>query len=456
MKNKIFIIFLLGAFFLTAGPGCSPTTTASAVPPITLTIWRVFDDEDAFAAIIADYKKTHPNITIVYKKFRYEEYENALLNALAEDRGPDIFSLPSAWLFKYQPKLAPLPPQTTMLVPVIQGTVKKTTIAEKQIAKSLTIKDLKSNFVDAVANDAVLDQGGEPKIYGLPLYVDTLAMFYNPVLFNNAGISLPPQYWNNEFQQDVKKLTKENNQGNIIQSGAALGGNGNIDRSQDILSLLMMQSGAIMMSNGAVLFNTIPPGGDQGYNPGPEALRFYTDFSNPGKEVYCWNGNLPDSLNMFAQGNLAMMFSYSYNLPVIRALAPKLNFSVAKMPQLPGDSRPINYANYWLETVSVKSKNVDAAWNFIQFETSAAEVKSYLKIAKKPTALRSLIDSQKDDLDLGVFVDQALTAQSWYRGKNPLAAETAMGEMIDLAIKNGKGLQKIINDGATKVQLTIQ
>jgi ABC-type glycerol-3-phosphate transport system substrate-binding protein len=457
MKNKFFILFLLFTFLLTSGAGCATTTApVSSIKPITLTYWRVFDDEDAFATIISDYKKIHPNINIVYKKFRYEEYESALLNALAEDRGPDIFSLPSNWLLEYQPKIAPLPAQTTLIYPVTQGTIKKVTVAEKRTTKSLTIKDLKTNFIDIVAADAVLDNNGTNQIYGLPLYVDTLAMFYNPGLLNNAGISQPPQFWNNEFQQDVKKLTKQNNQGNIIQSGVAMGGNANISRPQDILSLLMMQNGAVMISGNSVLFQTIPPGGDQKYNPGLEALRFYTDFSNPAKEVYCWNSALPNSLNMFAQGNLAMMFSYSYDLPNIRALAPKLNFAIAPMPQIQGNSKKVNFANYWMEVVSTKSKNLNAAWDFIQFETSAAEAQSYLKIAKKPTALRSLISTQSDDLDLGVFASQLLTAQSWYRGRNPLAAEKAMGEMIDLTINDEKNITKIIGDGATKVQQTIQ
>lgn len=456
MKNKLFAFFLLLTFILTAGAGCTSQSSPKSIKPISLTYWRVFDDEDAFADIIANYKKIHPNITITYKKFRYEEYEKELLNALAEDRGPDLFSIPSSWVAEYQAKLAPLPAETTILVPVVQGTIKKETIAETQVKKSLTLKGLKTNFVDIVSSDAVLEKDGEKKIYGLPLYVDTMAMYYNPSLLNNAGISAPPQYWNAEFQQDVKKLTKQNNQGNIIQSGVALGGNANIERPQDILSLLMMQNGAMMMDNGSVLFHTIPAGGDPKYNPGLEALRFYTDFSNPGKDVYCWNSNLQNSLNMFAQGNLAMMFTYSYNLPVVRALNPKLNFSVAKMPQIQGNSKQVNYANYWLEGVSAKTKNIDAAWDFIQYETSQDQVPSYLKVAKKPTALRALIKTQTDDLDLGIFADQVLTAQSWYHGKDSLAAEKAVSEMIDLTIKSEKDIKQIMEQGAAKVQQTIQ
>jgi multiple sugar transport system substrate-binding protein len=322
--------------------------------------------------------------------------------------------------------------------------------------QSLTLKDLKNNFVDVVYSDVVLNKDGVDKIFGLPLYMDTMAMYYNTDLFNNAGISQPPQYWNLEFQQDVKKLTKQNSQGNIVQSGVAMGSSANIQRSQDILSLLMMQNGAVMMNGGSVTFQSVPPGSQQGYNPGLEALRFYTDFSNPDKDVYCWNSNQPNSLTMFEQGNLAIMFDYAYDLPTIKAAAPKLNFSVAKMPQIQGNSNLVNYANYWLETVSTKSKNVDAAWNFIQFETSQDQVQNYLKVAQKPTALRALINSEINDLNIGVFASQVLTAQSWYHGNNPLAAETAMQQMIDMTVKDEKDINAIIGQGADKVQQTVQ
>jgi multiple sugar transport system substrate-binding protein len=445
MKNKIFSLFLLFSFVLTAGAGCTPTVSPNAIKPVTLTYWRVFDDEDAFAATIANYQKIHPYITIQYKKFRYDEYEKELVNALAEDRGPDIFSIPSSWITEYQNKIVPLPAQLTLIYPVTKGTVKKTTVAERRTTPSLTLKDLKTNFVDIVYSDVVLNKNGTDRIFGLPLYMDTLAMYYNTDLFNNAGISQPPQYWNTEFQQDVKKLTKLNNQGNIIQSGVALGGSANIQRPEDILSLLMMQNGAVMMDNDSVLFQSIPPGSEQSYNPGLEALRFYTDFSNPAKDVYCWNSNLTNSLSMFEQGNLAMMFDYAYDLATIKAAAPKLNFAVAKMPQIQFNTKQVNYANYWVETVSAKSKNINEAWDFVQYETSQDQIQNYLKVAKKPTALRALINSQLNDLDTGVFADQVLTTRSWYKGNNPLAAENAMQEMIDLTVKNVKDINQTID-----------
>jgi multiple sugar transport system substrate-binding protein len=225
--KKFFILPLLFIFIITSGFGCKTVDkkVRDKMKPVTITYWRVYDDVDAFGETISKYKAMHPNVSIEYKKFRYEEYEKELINALAEDRGPDIFSIPSTWLTEYQTKLAPMPAQITMVYPIVRGTLKKETFWELQTKKSLSLKELKNNFVDIVYDDAVLkDKDDKQAIYGLPLYIDTLAMFYNPNLLNNAGISEVPKYWNKQFQQAVKKLSKQNTKGNIIQSGVGRGG----------------------------------------------------------------------------------------------------------------------------------------------------------------------------------------------------------------------------------------
>jgi len=457
MFKKATILFLLAVCLLSAGFGCKTTDskTKAAMQPITLTYWRVFDDSDAFQEIIAKYKTLHPYITIEYKKLRYEEYKSELLNALAEDRGPDIFSIHNTWIKEYQSKIVPMPATITMAYPVISGTIKKEIISELRTTDSPTLKEIRDGFVDAVSYDIIADDG---QVYGLPLSVDTLAMFYNKDLFNNVGISQVPQYWNKEFLQDVKKLTKQDPKKGLIQSGVALGASSNINRFSDIISVLMMQNGAIMNNNGQISFNLVPPvSRDTGYNPGLEALRFYTDFSNSGKESYAWNSTLPNSLEMFTSGKLAIYFGYSYDLPTIYTQAPKLNFSVAKLPQIEGNPPTnINFANYWVEVVSKKSAHPNEAWDFIQFITKEEQVKSYLEKTKKPTALRSLVASQRTNDAIGVFADQVLTAKSWYKGRNAQAAEDAIKEMIDAVVNNtAERLQDILDTAVAKIQQTV-
>ena len=264
-------------------------------------------------------------------------------------------------------------------------------------------------------------------------------------------------YWNEEFQKDVKALTRQDEQGTIIQSGIALGASSNIERYTDILSLLMMQNGTDMLDEGGgAAFNRVPRGGSRDYAPGAEAVRFYTDFANPIKEVYTWNKSMPNSLEAFVEGKLAMFLGYSYHMPMIKTRAPRLNFGISKMLQIEGNPQEINFANYWVETASVKSEYTQEAWDFILYAAKEENVQSYLNKAKKPTALRSLVDMQSADPDLEVFASQALTATNWYRGKDYNAAEVIIGEMIDEVLSDPEKITKAMNSAASKVQQTIR
>jgi ABC-type glycerol-3-phosphate transport system substrate-binding protein len=483
MRKKLLIIPVIFSLLLTTG--CDvfkgpDKDTEKALRPVTLNYWRVWDGPDDFAEAIEKYNQLHPNVTIKYRKLRFEEYEQALIEAFAVDKGPDIFSIHNTWMNKYHSKglISPLPAQTTMAYPILKGSIKKEIIQELRTTKSITLKQVKNDFVDVVYDDVVLKDLDEKtdtqieRIYGLPLFIDTLAMFYNNDLLNNAGITKPPEYWNAEFQLDIKKLTKQNNKGEIIQSGVALGGSKNIERATDILAVLMMQNGTEMMTNnGQVKFHIKPESIiDKNYNPGLDALRFYSDFSNPAKEVYSWNKDMENSLDLFSQNKLAIMFGYSYMIPTIKANAPKLNYSISKLPQIEGNPRSINFANYWVETVSSKiltnpenlkigkdytSQKLDSAWDFVQFISKKEQVETYLKKTKKPTALRSLVDGQLDDQDIGVFAEQVLTSKSWYKGNDANAAELIINEMIDKVAAENEKLDDLIVNAARKVQQTV-
>ncbi len=460
--KKFLILSLLAAITLS-GALCKTVSkeVTEASKPVQLTYWRVFDDSDAFTDIISEYAKIHPNVSITYRKLTYGEFEQKLLQAMAEDRGPDIFSIHNTWMNGYQTKLLPLPASITLPYRTIQGTIKKDVVWEMQTKKSLAIKDIKSQFADQVASDVVIPAVDEKtgaatdKIYGLPLSLDTLTLFYNKDLLNAAGIPEPAKDWQT-LQDHVKKLTKQDAQGNITQAGAALGSANNIDRATDILSALMMQNGAQMADDqGRATFNIIPENlAGRTMAPGIEALTFYTDFASPQKEVYTWNENLPNSIDAFVQGKAAYMFSYAYNLPAIKARAPKLNFGVAKLPQISGN-KEVNFANYWVEVISKKTAHPNEAWDFVQFAAGADMAQKYLDKTKKPTALRALIQKQSENIDLFPFVSQVLTAKSWYHGKNALAAEQAIKDIITSVISGARIAADAINLGAQKVNQTL-
>lgn len=466
MTRGLVVTLLASAFF---GQGCTkgPDPAAVAASKRTdLVIWGVIDDVDVYEPILRDYRKLHPFVNIQYRRFRLEEYEDELLNALAEDRGPDVFLIHNTWVGKYMPKIQPMPTATKVAAQTVVGTLKKEVQYVLVSEPTVTIRQFKNDYPDVVAKDFIRTinvstvpdkRDFQQRVVAMPLSVDTLGMYVNKDLLNAAGIPTLPETWD-VFQGNVVKLVKQDAQGEIIQAGAALGTGFNVERSPDIVSVLMMQNGAEMSADdGSPTFATIPASlaEQRDQPPSFQALSFYTDFANPAKEVYTWNNKQPNSLDAFIQGKVAFFFGYGYHLPVIKARAPKLNLAIAKLPQIQGNPT-VNFANYWAWTVSKKSKNVDIAWNFLNFIRTPEESIQYLTAAKRPAALKSQLPAQLEDEDIGVFASQVLTAQSWYRGNDPRATDAAFVTMIEDALVGGpEEVGNAVRTASDKVSQTI-
>jgi ABC-type glycerol-3-phosphate transport system substrate-binding protein len=473
MRSRIpspFSRFVLGVLAISLlGQGCTRGPDPAAVAaskPVTIKIWGVVDDEDAYDAVFNDYHAQHPFVSVEYRRFRLEEYENEILNALAEDRGPDIFLIHNTWVGKYLPKILPMPASTKVAVQTLQGTLRKEVVPVLQTEPTVSLRQFKTDYPDVAALDLIRtvnvstnpeERDLQARVVAMPMSVDTLGMYVNKDLLNAAGIATIPETWD-AFQDAVKRLTKQDSQGEIIQSGAALGTGANVERSPDILSVLMMQNGAEMSApDGSPTFQTIPArlAGERDTPPSHQALGFYTDFANPAKEVYTWNVKQPNSLDAFIQGKSAFFFGYSYHLPTIKARAPKLNLAIARLPQIAGNPT-VNFANYWAWTVSKKTKSTDVAWNLLNFMRKPEEIQKYLSVAKRPAALRPLLPGQLEDEEIGVFSSQVLTAQSWYRGNDPRAVDAAFVTLIEEALTTPlEDYGKIVNAAADKVSQTI-
>jgi len=372
---------------------------------ITLEFWGVFDNKTAFDKVIRDFQAQNPEIAVVYRQFSFEDYEKEVINALASGTGPDIWMIHHTWLPKHIDKLAPIPEK----IPGIDRPL-------------LTFKDFQNQFVEV----AVQDLAAGSQIYALPLYVDTLALYYNRDFFNTAGITQPPKNWE-EFNSTVERLTKLDAFSNIVQAGAAIGTSSNINRSTDILMALMLQSGVRMTDadNANATFSR-----SVGNTPvGEIALRYYTDFASPNVKTYTWNNSQHYSIDAFTEGSVAMMFNYSHQAGILNEKASRLNYAITPFPQI-NETDTKNYANYWAVAVSKKSSLSNEAWRFVAYLASRDGISSYLAETMRPSARRDIIDLQKNDLSLGVFASQALSAKSWYQIDSS-AIESIFAEMID-------------------------
>lgn len=387
-------LVIFGFYYVTKKPVVGPSAK--------LSIWGT-DSAAAMNDLAAYYMGLRSNVTVTYTQVDPSQYEAKLLQALAAGTGPDIFEIGNRALPRWRTALAPMPTST--------------------YGGTFTPALIQQYFPSVVANDFIASNGA---IYGLPLSIDTLVMFYNKDDFDSAAIAFPPTTWDG-FDGDIAKLRQTDPQGNITRAAVALGGTrASYAHANDMLSLLMLQNGITMVSSdhrSASFANNI----DQAAS----AVNFYLQFSNANSPYFTWNDSMGNALQSFSEGNSAVYFGYYAELGGIKAKAPFLNIGVAPMPQPSGATVTNNYANY-LGLVAAKTGNTAYAWDFILATAGATDGENaYIKSAKVPAAQRTAIATQESDQALGVFAEQTLSARSWYE-----ADDQQVDATFDAMLKN--------------------
>lgn len=411
----VVLIFVLGLLGII--PGFKKENIADPNFPstkFTMEMWGVGDEYSVYNDIIKAYQQTFPTAKINYTKFDdADTYQKELINALAENRGPDIFMVKNTWAYKHFGKIFPANglTQTPLITP----------------------QEIRSLFPAVVTKDFVINGA----IYALPLNMDALALIYNKDVFDSKGIVYPPKTWD-EFVSVVSKIKEVDENKKISLAAASFGTAKNINHLKDILSVLMFQSGSIINNpNGeGVSFDDITN----------RVVKFYTQFSDPVSPYYTWNESFDNSLSTFASRKTSMIFEYYSSLAEIKNRNPYLNYAVADLPQidLKDSSRVSNASQYWGLTVSKQSQYTYPAWHFIKYLTTTPGVSSiYLEKTTKLPALLSLIQSNLGG-DNDVFVRSALTAKSWYQADDDVI-EKIFSNMIGDILSGRINLQGAVN-----------
>ena len=339
---------------------------------VTLTYWGLWEDKNVMQTVLSDFERSHPNITVNYVKQDPADYTKSLLTRIPNGNGPDIYRYHISWLPLLLSDLLPLSNQ------------------------AITKSDFTKTYYPVMQEDLIKNGG----IYGIPLEVDTLALFINKKMFDDAKLSVPTTW--DSFITTAGTLTKKDTQGKIQVAGAALGTYANVTHAPDIISLLLVQNG--------VDLSTMTPASNAS-----DALTFYTSFasSNTGS---VWDTTLDPSLLAFERNKLAMYIGYSWDIFAIKAASPDLDFAIYPVPHLPG--RDTTIASYWVEGVSSKTAHPKEAMELMNFlSQKSTATKLYTAEAKtrlfgEPYARVDLAPLLKSDPLVYPFVAQATSASS--------------------------------------------
>lgn len=383
--------------------------------PVFIKIWGV-ENKDAFDKVFSLYRQANPNVTIEYKEVSKDYFEGEVVNAMARGEGPDIFMVNNRNLYRSQDKLVPY----GGLYPSNSPSAKN----------AFNIAALRNLFPSVAEQDFVRDG----KIYGLPLYIDTLAMFYNRDLFDRASIVSPPRTWE-DFKKVIPYLRSQNQNNQIVQAAAAIGGSEKtISYPANLVELLFIQNSESNSSDKDL-----------------DAFNYYLQFGNSGSTYYTWNEALGKDYELFLNNKLAITFGYYSDRKALLGKSPYLNMGVAKIPQVNSNSK--TFADYWGLAVSKQSKVPEAAWKLVvDLTTGYPYAREYMNSASRIPALRQLIEENLNDPDKGVFVQQALTARA-YPVTDGRAADIYINSAINKVVSGQADSYSALSEAKSKINL---
>lgn len=379
-----------------------------------LTYWGVYEDPRVMQVLIDEFQRDNPNIKVTFVQQEADQYRNRLMTRIQNGNGPDIFRFHNSWV----------PTMMGVLLPMSQD--------------AISPEEYEKTYYPVIVSDLV--QNGA--ILGVPLGIDTLAMYTNNQLLSSQNVQ-PPSDWE-EFVKAAGILTTRvqegDTKGQITTAGTALGTYDNVTHAPDIISLMMSQAGVDLYD--------ITSAGSEEENDGCslkvcQALSFYTIFAKGDSSVpKVWDGSLENSVTAFANGKVAMYFGYSWDIFTIRSINPSLAFSIYPVPNLVLSNKK-TIASYWVEGVSNKTLYPVASMKFMKFlnekETQQKYFTEKVKVQKigRPYARQDLAESLKTDPILYPFV-----LQSPYAVSTPFSSDThddglntALNEYLKIAVE---------------------
>ncbi len=386
---------------------------------VNLTWWGLFDEEPVYRSLIENYQLEHPNVKITYVKQSKINYRPRLQTQLRAGQGPDIFMVHSSWIPMFRGDLMGSPE----------------TIYSAAEFSQIYYPIIKDNLVSS------------NKVYGIPVEVDGLALYYNEDLLKFANVALPKTW--QQFLDGARKITVRNKDGQIETAGVALGTTTNVDFWPEILGLLFMQQPDTNLD--------VP-----GNKSGGDVLRFYTSFiTDPQNKT--WDVNLPSSTQMFTDGKLAFYFADAKRAESIRRANPNLKFKVVPVPQLPGGE--VNWGSFWVYSVA-SNPNSTSAWEFLKYLSLPQSLQILYQQQTQNEAIgkafprRDMADLLRSDTILGAFVIEAPTMKSWFLNSDATDAGindeviALYKEAVD-SVLQGKDPQQVLQGVDVKIKQSI-
>ncbi len=415
-------LFFLALFLLRTYEGEAPEDVSNL--GAGLSIWGVLPPStfDSLLQAMMDKDEGYSNVT--YRYIPPEDFDDVFVNALADQVGPDLLLLPHDRLVKHRSRLQAIP------------------------YESFPVRDFRNMYIDGAEIFALSDG-----IYGFPIAVDPLVMYWNRDIFSNNGLLAAPTTWEDVVNNVVPTLTVRDFNRNIQLSAVAMGEYRNIKNAFPMLSLLLLQGGSVMVTEGqnqyGIRLNEAV--GQSSAQPFSNAAAFFTNFSNTSNTLYSWNRSLPLDRDRFLSEDLALYFGYVSEGRDLASKNPNLNFDIAEVPQGANATVKRTYGQFYALVVPKTAPNKAGALTAMQTLGNAENAKQLADGYNFAPAHRSTLTLGSNDVYGRIGYMSAVYARGWLNPDTTRLNET-LTTMLEDINANRSDIRSATSDAVNRIQ----
>ncbi|SDZ45497.1 ABC transporter substrate-binding protein [Herbiconiux ginsengi] len=392
------LALLAAAPLVLAGlAGCS-SSGGSGDGPVTITFQEQFTDAETaeFTELLKQFEEANPDIDVKLIRDNDSSYYDKLTTQITGGKGPDLVRVE--------------PPRASQFI---------------ASGWALPLGDAAGSPDDyfPASLDAITKDG---ELYGVPVDVSALALFYRTDLFEAAGITEPPATWE-EFTADAEKLTSGDAHGVGL-----FGGWGGFE-----FYPWLWQSGAQVLNDDQTeaVFNS---------PDAVRALQLWVDLQKSAMPAGMATATEDDLKGPFIAGDLGMMTSGPWMIPALQDANIDGKWAIAP---LPADKEAATVLGGLDLLVLKNSEHPEQAKTFVSWLMQDEVQKEWASALGYLPVKASLYEDPtfKDDPSISAF--SAVLDQARSRPTVPQAGDidTALGEAVQAALSGSKSPQEALD-----------
>ena len=325
-------------FFLLLIFACSNTSDNSSSKVVRLTYWSANNQHEIDFAkeIVEEWNSTHPNIQIKHQPIpESRSSEEVVLAAVVGKTTPDIYS--------------------NMWPGDIELYIKADALVDlDQFADFDSLA--KARYSDEKYREAFSNNG---HVYQILWKTNPIMMLYNKKMLANAGITKPPETYE-EFYEAAKKISKDTD------------GDGYIDRWVGITQILVTwwqrffdyYTLYLAASDGNTLIQ-----GDEVIFENETSIEVFRFLQTLFKEEYFPKERMDARADVFLHSIVATRFTGPWEIAHAEKFKPEgFEYAFAPVPRPSKSDKPVyTYGDYKSIIIFKNTKHPELAWKFVKF-----------------------------------------------------------------------------------------